>query len=228
MVTDTGGLLVGAEGHPADIQDRDGRCGSSRRSTNCFPGWATCSPTASTTAPSCVMPSSNLVTGPSRSSNAPLMRPAFNCCRAAGWSNKPWPAQAKPTSGKGCRGIDCQRQSVGLCRLGTASSLEDWCNHCITYLSYSTAIPIQIQTLSHDDRWFRSTARRSFLASSQRSASEPLMRDGPDPPHRAGRRAHRLFNLSRPDRSYRADERPDCCPQPHRQQRYCSQRCCSA
>src|SRR6516165_6733951 len=24
MVTDTGGLLVGAEGHPADIQDRDG------------------------------------------------------------------------------------------------------------------------------------------------------------------------------------------------------------
>jgi len=148
MVTDTGGLLVGAEGHPADIQDREGRCGSSRRSTNCFPGWATCSPTASTTAPSCVMPSSNLVTGPSRSSNAPLMRPAFNCCRAAGWSNKPWPAQAKPTSGKGCRGIDCQRQSVGLCRLGTASSLEDWRNHCTTYLSYSTAIPIQIRTLS--------------------------------------------------------------------------------
>ena len=31
------------------------------------------------------------VTGPSRSSNAPLMRPAFNCCRAAGWSNAPWP-----------------------------------------------------------------------------------------------------------------------------------------
>ena len=38
----------------------------------------------------------------------------------------------------------------------------------------------------HDDRWFRSTARSSFLASSRLSANEPLMRDGLDPPHGAG------------------------------------------
>ena len=72
IVTDTGGLLVGAEVHPADIQDRDGACWSSRPSTGCFPGCAICSPTASTTAPTCVTPSANSVTGPSRSSNAPL------------------------------------------------------------------------------------------------------------------------------------------------------------
>ena len=39
--------------------------------------------------------------------------------------------------------------------------------------------------------------------------------------------AHRLLNLSRPDRSHRAGERANPCPQPDRQQRYRRQRCCS-
>ena len=45
--------------------------------------------TASITAPTCVTPSPNWVTGPSRSSNVPLMLPAFNCCHADGLSNEP-------------------------------------------------------------------------------------------------------------------------------------------
>ena len=51
IVTDTGGLLVGAEVHPADVQDRDGAVLVIRRSTSCFPGCATCSPIVFTTVP---------------------------------------------------------------------------------------------------------------------------------------------------------------------------------
>jgi transposase len=91
IVTDTGGLLVGAEVHPADVQDRDGAVlVILRPSTSCFPGYAISSPTVSTMAPTCVRHSPNSASGPSRSSNAPLTLPAFNCCRAAGSSNEPW------------------------------------------------------------------------------------------------------------------------------------------
>src|SRR5271169_6322042 len=65
-------------------------CWSLRPSTSCFPGYAISSPTASTTAPTCVRHLPNSASGPSRSSNAPLTLPAFNCCRAAGSSNEPW------------------------------------------------------------------------------------------------------------------------------------------
>jgi transposase len=91
IVTDTCGLLVGAEVHPADVQDRAMvPCWSLKPSTSCFPGYAICSQTVSTTAPTCVKLSPNSANGPSRSSNAPLMLLAFNCCRAAGSSNEPW------------------------------------------------------------------------------------------------------------------------------------------
>src|SRR5512133_703624 len=60
----------------------------SRLSTSCFPGYAISSPTVSTTAPTCLTSSPNLVTGRSRSSNALLRLPAFNCCHADGSSNE--------------------------------------------------------------------------------------------------------------------------------------------
>jgi len=61
---------------------------SSRRSASYFPGCAICSPTASTTAPTCVTPSPSSATGPSRSSNARLTRRAFSCCHADGLSSE--------------------------------------------------------------------------------------------------------------------------------------------
>jgi transposase len=61
---------------------------SSRRSTSCFPGCATCLPTASTTAPICMMPSPSSATGPLRSSNARLTQLVFSCCHAAGLSSE--------------------------------------------------------------------------------------------------------------------------------------------
>ena len=109
MVTDTGGLLVGAEGHPADIQDRDGAVLVIEAIHQLFSWLGHLFADSVYNGAKLRDALVKFVTGPSRSSNAPLTRPAFNCCRAAGWSNKPWPAQAKPTSGKGCRGIDCQR-----------------------------------------------------------------------------------------------------------------------
>ena len=89
IVTDTRSFLVGAE-HPADVQDRDGAVWSLRPSTSCFPSYAVSSPTVSTTAPTCVRPSPNSASGPSRSSNTPLTLPAVNRCRAAGSSIEPW------------------------------------------------------------------------------------------------------------------------------------------
>jgi hypothetical protein len=91
MVTDTGSLLLGADA-PADIQDRDGAVRSSRPSTSCFLGCRTCAPTASTT----VQPLPSSVTGPSRSSNAPLTLLAFDCCRGGGSPTNPRCAQSKP------------------------------------------------------------------------------------------------------------------------------------
>ena len=89
IVTDTCGLLVGAEIHPADIEDRDGRRWSSRPSISCFSGYAIFSPTASTMAPTCGMPSPNSATGPSRSSNVPPTLPGFSSFHGAGLSNGP-------------------------------------------------------------------------------------------------------------------------------------------
>ena len=89
IVTDTGGLLVGAEVHPADLQDRDGAVLVIEAIHQLFPWLRHRSPTVSTTAPTCVKRSPNSASGPLRSSNAPLRPPAFSCCRADGSSNEP-------------------------------------------------------------------------------------------------------------------------------------------
>ena len=54
IITDTNGLLVAAEVHAADIQDRDGApLVLEPRSASCFPGCAMSSPMAAMPAPSC-------------------------------------------------------------------------------------------------------------------------------------------------------------------------------
>src|SRR6516165_10720848 len=125
-----------------------GRYWSSRPSTSCFPGCVTCSPTASTTVPTWLTPWSSSVTGPLRSSNAPLMLRASNCCHAAGWSNEPslgsietaaWRRISKHRSPAPERGSTLPRCSY---------SLGDWRDQRTTYLRYITTIPIQIQTLT--------------------------------------------------------------------------------
>src|SRR5882757_7656722 len=89
IVTDTCGLLVGAEVHPADVQDRDGARLVIEAIHQLFPCCAISSPTVSITAPICATPSTNLVSGPSRFSNAPLTRPDFNFSHGDGSSNEP-------------------------------------------------------------------------------------------------------------------------------------------
>src|SRR3954470_16132479 len=90
IVTDTGGLLVGAEVHPADIQDRDGAVLVIEAIHQLFPWLRHLFADSVYNGPTCVKLSPNSASGPSRSSNAPLTLPAFNCCRAAGSSNEPW------------------------------------------------------------------------------------------------------------------------------------------
>ena len=90
IVVDTSGLLVGAQVHPADIQDRDGAPTCWHRSDTSTPGCATSSPTVATpvtNSPARSPPPS--ATGRSRSSSDPIRPTASCCCRDAGWSSEP-------------------------------------------------------------------------------------------------------------------------------------------
>jgi len=89
IITDTGGLLVGAEVHPADVQDRDGAKLVIESVHQLFPWLRHLFATASTMVPICATPLPNSVAGPSRSSSALLRLPAFNYCPVVGWSNEP-------------------------------------------------------------------------------------------------------------------------------------------
>jgi transposase len=92
IVTDTCGLLVGAEVHPADVQDRDGARLVIETIHQLFPWlrhlFADSVYNGSITAPICATPSPNSVSGPSRLSNAPLTRPDFNFSHGDGSSNE--------------------------------------------------------------------------------------------------------------------------------------------
>ena len=90
IVTDTGGLLVGAEVHPADVQDRDGAVLVIEAIHQLFPWLRHLFADSVYNGPTCERHSPNSASGPSRSSSAPLMLPAFSCCRDAGSSNEPW------------------------------------------------------------------------------------------------------------------------------------------
>ena len=89
IVTDTGGLLVGAEVHPADVQDRDGAVLVIEAIHQLFPWLRHLFADSVYNGPNLRDALANSATGPSRSSNAPLMLPAFSCCRDAGLSNEP-------------------------------------------------------------------------------------------------------------------------------------------
>ena len=88
IVTDTGGLLVGAEVHPADIQDRDGAVLVIEAIHQLFPWLRHLFADSVYNGPNCMTPLPTSATGPSRSSNALLTRSAFSCCHADGLLNE--------------------------------------------------------------------------------------------------------------------------------------------
>ena len=89
IITDTGGLLVGAVVHAADIQDRDGAPAVPASIRYASPGFATSSPMAPTAGRSSLTRWPGSAPGHWRSSNAPP-RPRASChCRVAGSSNAP-------------------------------------------------------------------------------------------------------------------------------------------
>src|SRR4051812_29421911 len=122
-------------------------CWSLRQSTSCFPGCAISSQTVSTTAPTCVKLSPNSASGPSRSSNAPLTLPAFNCCRAAGSSNEPWLGSIETAAWQRISRRRLRAPRRGFTSPLYSSSSGDWFEHHTIYLRYNTTIPILIQTL---------------------------------------------------------------------------------
>jgi transposase len=85
VITDTTGLLVGAEVHPADMQDRDGS--SSPPFTISFRGCDISSPTPFMRVTSCSIPSPNSATGRSRLCVARPTPSVSRSSRAAGSPN---------------------------------------------------------------------------------------------------------------------------------------------
>jgi len=132
IVTDTGGLLVGAEVHPAISKIAMVRCWSLRPSTSCFPGYAISSPTVSTMAPICVKLSPNSASGPSRSSNARLTLPAFNCCHAAGSSNEPWLGSIETAAWPRISRLRSRAPKRGFTSPLYSSLSGDWLDHYTT------------------------------------------------------------------------------------------------
>jgi putative transposase len=121
IVTDTCGLLVGAEVHPADVQDRDGAVLVIETVHQLFP-WLR------------HLFADSVYNGPNlREALAKFGKWTIEIVKraadAAGFQLLPrrWVAglaQSQPPPGKGFRGVDCERQSVGLHRLCTAPHQE--------------------------------------------------------------------------------------------------------
>ncbi len=124
-MTDTGGLLVGAEVHPADLQDRDGAVLVIEAIHQLFP-WLR------------HLFADSVYNGPNlREALAKFGKWTIEIVKraaeAAGFQLLPrrWVVERtlawlnlKPPPGKGFRGVDRQRQSLGLHRLSAAARTE--------------------------------------------------------------------------------------------------------
>src|SRR5437868_2936018 len=90
IVTDTCGLLVGAEVHPADVQDRDGAVLVIEAIHQLFPWLPPSFRRQCLQRPQPARGTRQIWQVDHRDrQNAPLTPLAFNCCHAAGWSNEP-------------------------------------------------------------------------------------------------------------------------------------------
>src|SRR6516164_848364 len=119
-----------------------GPSSSSRPSISCFPGCDISSPIVFTTAPTCVTPSRNSLTGQSRSASAPL--PASNCCRAAGSSNDPSPGSIGTAAWQRSSRLRSRAPKPGFTSPPRSCSLGDCPAH-------NTTSTIKIRTLTAED-----------------------------------------------------------------------------
>src|SRR5271163_2059760 len=94
IITDTTGLLVGAQVHGADIQDRDGAAGVLASILYLFPGCAMSSPMAVMLAKSWRRPSPGWGSGRLPSSSGQMRPEAFACFPGAGSSSEHLPGWA--------------------------------------------------------------------------------------------------------------------------------------
>ena len=126
VITDTTGLLLGAEVHPADIQDRDGAPLVIAAFTISFRRCAISLPTAPMRATGCPIPSENSATGQSRSCGAWPTPSVSRSCRAAGSSNAHLPGLiATAASPKTSRG-QSPAPKLGSISPRSSFSLGEW------------------------------------------------------------------------------------------------------
>jgi hypothetical protein len=112
IITDTNGLLVGAQVRDADIQDRDSAVGVLASIRYFFPGCATSSPMAVMLVKSWRRPSPGRGNGRLPSSSDHMGPEAFACFPGVGSRANirlTWP---QPAAGKGLRGDDRQRRGM--------------------------------------------------------------------------------------------------------------------
>ena len=126
IITDTGGLLVGAEVHPADVQDRDGAELVIEAVHQLFP-WLRHVFADSVYAGDKLRDAlANSAAGPSRSSSAPLRPPAFNYCPVDGWSNEPSPGSIETAAWQRTSRLRSRAPKPGFTSPPCSSSPGDW------------------------------------------------------------------------------------------------------
>jgi hypothetical protein len=116
-------------------------------------------------------------TGPSRSLNARLRRPAFNCCRVAGSSSEPSPGSIATAGWQRISRHRSRALGRGFTSPRCSSSSGDWPDPCTMFLRYNTTITIQIQTLSAVIRLSTSPCR-PMGADDRRAIRAELSRSG--------------------------------------------------
>ena len=95
IITDTGGLLVSALVHTADIQDRDSAPDVLFQIRARFPWLRMCLPMVAMPVTNWAKPCLGAATGWSRSSSDPTPQRGSSCCRADGSSNAPSPGSVE-------------------------------------------------------------------------------------------------------------------------------------
>ena len=142
IVTDTSGLLVGAEVHPADVQDRDGAGLVIEAIHELFPWLRHLFADSVYNGPNLREALAKFGDWTIEIVKRAAGLPAFNCCRADGSSNEPSLGSIETADWQRISRLRSPAPKPGFTSLPCSFSSGDWQTHSATYA-------ILIQTLSH-------------------------------------------------------------------------------
>src|SRR6516164_8339291 len=161
----------------ANIQDRDGAVLVIEAIHQLFPWLRHLFADSVYNGPNLNAALTKFATGPSRSLNARLRRPAFNCCRVAGSSSEPSPGSIATAGWQRISRHRSRAPGRGFTSPRCSSSSGDWPDPCTMFLRYNTTITIKISDTKSDDSMqqrFAGAQAPAVLANDRQAALECL------------------------------------------------------